>query len=85
MKGVFKMHSVIDGLINTIILKLDYVCREIEILRKNTISNDEYEALQKQIEIISIQVAKSSNLRGNRVIFIPQRPTSSNERDTSDN
>lgn len=61
----------IKKLLKELIYKMNAICDEIRDLRTNTISKDEYEAIQKQIEILSLQVAKNTSYSKNRLIYLP--------------
>ncbi|NSL51748.1 hypothetical protein [Calidifontibacillus erzurumensis] len=56
-------------ILEEMILKLNAVSSEVKQLRENTVSKDEYESLHKQIEILSLQVAKNIAARNNLLYF----------------
>lgn len=60
-------------LLEEMIFKMNAVCDEVREIRGNTVSKDEYESLQKQIEVLSLQVAKNTNVSKNHLLYLPQR------------
>lgn len=65
--------NTLEYLLKEIIYKMNTVCDEMRELRANTVSKEEYETLQKQIEVLSLQVAKNTNLRKSHLLYLPQQ------------
>jgi len=60
-------------LLEEMIYKINAICDEVREIRGNTVSKDEYEFLQKQMEALLLQVAKNSNVSKNHLLYLPLR------------
>lgn len=67
------MTDTLDVFLNEIIYKVNTVCDEVKELRRNTVSKEDYETLQKQIEIVSLEVAKTITTNKSELLYIPQQ------------
>ncbi|WP_102344829.1 hypothetical protein [Bacillus sp. Marseille-P3661] len=63
----------VKALVIETISVLDYMFDEIRELKENSISRREYEKLEKQLEVLSLQVAKVTQERNRKLYYLPKK------------